>query len=381
MIKIKATGTALLAMTLLATMSASAFGESEPEPAELTGIDWSLTSITADGATTDVPEGVSATLTMEAGDAGGSAGCNGFFTDYHLDGPTLSFGPIGSTQMFCEGPQQDIEDAYLAALGTVASWTTNDDGSLSLQDSDQSEVLAFDAASAGIEGVTWLLRWQAVGDTQAQTPEGIVVSLRMQDGRADGSGGCNRYSTSYDIDGASIEFAEIASTLKACQELAGTVERDYFANLAAVTTWSSNGSTLTFGSAEGYDLLQYEAAPAASVVGSWVAQGINNGSGGVVSSEISADFSADFSAAGDLTGFDGCNQYFTSYEVDGDAIAISDAIGSTRMACASDELAAQSQQYYAALVAAATWSVDDSGRLMLRDGEGSLQVDYSPVAG
>ena len=62
-----------------------------------------------------------------------------------------------------------------------------------------------------------------------------------------------------------------------------------------------------------------------------------------------------------------------------DSIAISDQIGATEMACASDELAEQSQQYYAALAAATTWSVGVSGRLELRDDGGALQVSYAPA--
>ena len=88
---------------------------------------------------------------------------------------------------------------------------------------------------------------------------------------------------------------------------------------------------------------------------------------------------ADFSADGELTGFDGCNNYFTSYEVDGDSITIAPEVGQTMMACTSDELAEQAQWYYGALAAATTWSVDASGSLELRDEDGSLQVKYGPA--
>ena len=264
---------------------------------------------------------------------------------------------------------------------SVAYWAIADDGSLSLQDESQAEVLALSAADTGIEGTTWLLRSQAVGDTQAAIPDGIVVSLRLVDGQAGGSGGCNRYSTDYTIDGSVITFGQIASTLMACADPAGTVESDYLANLAEVTTWTSDGATLTLGNAAGDSLLAYDAAPEASVVGSWTAVGLNNGADAVVNSATTTDITADFSADGDLTGFDGCNDYFTSYEVDGAAIAISDAIGSTRMACTSDELSEQSQQYYAALAAASTWALDDAGNLQLRDDSGALQVDFMPAEG
>lgn len=370
----------LASLALVATIGTTTFAESEPEPAELTGIEWRLTSITADGTTSVFPDGVTSTLLMEAGEAGGAGGCNGFFGSYHVDGLLLSFGPIGSTQMFCEGPEQAVEDAYLAALGEVAYWGITDDGSLSLQDAEQMEVLSFTSAGTGIEGITWLLRSQSVDGTLTNVPDGVLVSLRLLDGQAGGNGGCNRYSTSYLIDGDNIEFGQLATTLMACEDPAGELEGAYFANLAATATWSSDGTNLTFASADGADILVYEAAAEASVVGSWIASGINNGTGGVVNSAITSSVTADFSPEGDLTGFDGCNDYFTTYEVDGDSIVISDAIGSTRMACADDDLAAQSQQYTTALAAATTWSIDDRGNLQLRDDGGSLQVEYVPAA-
>ncbi len=100
-----------------------------------------------------------------------------------------------------------------------------------------------------------------------------------------------------------------------------------------------------------------------------------------MTSDTTPQVTAVFDAEGRLTGFDGCNDYFTNYTIDGDQISISDAIGSTRMACESDALSEQSQQYYAALVAATTWSVSPNGVLELRDGNGALQVSYTAAMG
>jgi heat shock protein HslJ len=112
-----------------------------------------------------------------------------------------------------------------------------------------------------------------------------------------------------------------------------------------------------------------------------VATGINDQKeeAGVVTSAVTAQVSAEFSPDGDLTGFDGCNDYFTTYVVEGDAISISEMVGTTRMACPSDEHAETSQWYYGALANATTWSVDAAGNLELRDPDGSLQVGYAPA--
>ena len=79
---------------------------------------------------------------------------------------------------------------------------------------------------------------------------------------------------------------------------------------------------------------------------------------------------------GDAGGNGGCNSYFTTYTVDGDSISVDPTIGQTMMACPSDEHSEQARAYIVALTNAATWSIDASGNLELRDEGGALQVGY-----
>ncbi len=230
-----------------------------------------------------------------------------------------------------------------------------------------------------IEGMSWLLTGQAIDGEIVPVPDGVVVSLFMENDRAGGDGGCNNYFASYEIDGFDVTFDEIGSTLMACAGPASDVESAYFANLGLVTSYQSGGIQMAFLDADGDFILEFDLVPEASVVGSWVAQSINNQVGGVVSSESTSVITAEFGADGDLNGNDGCNDYSTSYVVDGDGITIAPEIMTTRMACASDELAEQSQQYYAALTAATTWTVSVEGALELRVDGDALQVRYEPT--
>ena len=243
---------------------------------------------------------------------------------------------------------------------------------------------AAEGPAPAIEGVTWLLTGQAVDGQLAALPAGdppIVVSLLMEDGLASGSAGCNNYFGDYTLDGSNLVFGPIGATMMFCEGPAGEVETAYLANLATVASWASDGATLGLSDASGAVVLEYAMAPEASILGGWVASGINNGADAVVTSDTTPRVTAVFDAEGRLTGNDGCNDYFTNYTIDGDQISISDAIGSTRMACESDALSEQSQQYYAALVAATTWSVSPNGVLELRDGNGALQVSYTAAMG
>jgi heat shock protein HslJ len=232
----------------------------------------------------------------------------------------------------------------------------------------------------GIEGMTWLLTGQAVDGAMVAVPDGIVVSLLMEDGRASGTGGCNSYFGTYELDGFAVSFSKIGSTLMACPGAAGDVEAAYFGNLGLVASYQSGGIQMAFLDADGEVLLEYDLAPEVGIVGSWLAQGINNQVGGVVSSQTTSAITANFGDDGRLTGNDGCNDYFTSYMTEGDRISIAPEIGSTKMACLSDELAEQSRWYFAALAAATTWATDVNGSLELRDDDGALQVRYEPAA-
>ena len=229
-----------------------------------------------------------------------------------------------------------------------------------------------------IEGMTWLLTSQVVEGEMTPLPDGIVISLHMADGDAGGDGGCNSYFTSYELDGFDLSFGPVGSTMMACLPLLMEAEQTYFANLGQVAAYQSGGIQMALLDANGDFLLEFDLAPAATVVGSWVAQGINNGVGGVESNEFTPMVTAVFDADGQLSGVDGCNNYFTSYEVDGEAITIAPEIATTRMAC-EEPLTELSQQYVAALGASATWSVDASGALELRDADGALQVRYLPA--
>ena len=92
-----------------------------------------------------------------------------------------------------------------------------------------------------IEGVRWLLSEQAADGQLAAVPEGVLVTLEMLEGQASGTGGCNNYFTTYILDGASVTFGPIGSTLMVCEGAGGDVETAYLANLALVASWASTG--------------------------------------------------------------------------------------------------------------------------------------------
>ena len=372
---------------LLGSLSVAALAQSdEPVPIPIEGaegIEWRLAEQVVDGTLTAVPDGVTVTLLLQDGQATGSGGCNRYFASYTIDTSALTLGDIGSTLMFCEGAPGEVEAAYLANLANVATWA-NTGGSLVLGDPSGQPMMTYLPSSApsrdSVEGLDWQLTAQLINGELAPVDPAVTVTLRLDEGRAGGNGGCNSYFADYTLNGRSLAFESIGATQMFCEGAGSEVEAAYFANLANVASWAVDGDSLSLADASGVVVLQYLHVEGTSIIGSWVATGINNGAEAVVTTDITPQVTAEFHPDGVLSGSDGCNAYTTSYQLDGAQIAISDAIASTRMACLSDALSEQSQQYVAALLASATWSIDASGALQLRDDADALQVSFAAAS-
>ena len=160
------------------------------------------------------------------------------------------------------------------------------------------------ARAIALEGIEWRLTHHRTpeGDL-VQVPAGVIASATFDAGVVAGSTGCNRYHGSYELDGPAISLGPVASTLMACEPARDAVERAFTSALAGAVAHAVAGETLELLDAEGLVVLRFRAAPPPSLVGSrWIATGINNGRGGVVSAlegvEVTAVFEDDGSVSG-----------------------------------------------------------------------------------
>ena len=74
------------------------------------------------------------------GKLNGNVGCNGFGGDYKVDGATLTFGPVISTMMFCEGPVGEQEMATIAVFQKSAAFVL-DANTLTITSADGNSVI------------------------------------------------------------------------------------------------------------------------------------------------------------------------------------------------------------------------------------------------
>ena len=207
------------------------FASAAPAAAGLSGTSWVLAGL----GNLPLPGKVQVTAQFGTdGTVSGNAGCNSYNGSYTVNGGSIIFGPIVSTKMACPEAQMAVETAYLAALGTAATWSIGTDGRLSISGPDGKAALVFDPA-AGLAGTSWMLTQQDGKPVAA----GVTVTARFgADGNVSGSGGCNNYNGSYTVDGGSITIGSLASTEMACPEPQMAVETAYLAALGKATAWT-----------------------------------------------------------------------------------------------------------------------------------------------
>jgi heat shock protein HslJ len=98
--------------------------------------------------------------------------------------------------------------------------------------------------------------WRLVEANGQLVPEGVEATITFEEGgQVSGSGGCNSYGGTYSVDGNSITFSQIISTMMACQdEGVMALESTFLDALNAGGTFDVQGNTLTIDAANGTTL-------------------------------------------------------------------------------------------------------------------------------
>ncbi|MCE7984438.1 MAG: META domain-containing protein [Caldilinea sp. CFX5] len=119
------------------------------------------------------------------------------------------------------------------------------------------------------EGDLAATSWQLVsfGPTGAVTPvlPGAMITLEFgADGQAGGHGGCNSYGGPYTVQGDTLTFGEIVSTLMACADQAVTQqEQQYLQALSSADRFAVTDDTLTLWYDNGSSVLTFARASSA----------------------------------------------------------------------------------------------------------------------
>lgn len=233
---------------------------------------------------------------------------------------------------------------------------------------------------ASLEGVRWLLvsYMNAAGETVDALADVEVTAEFDADGRVSGQAGCNSYFADYTVEGNALTVGEAGSTLKACMpDEIMEQEAAFIAALQSGATFSFAGDMLQIANAGGETVLTFQASEPITLAGTnWTASMVNNNLEAVTSLAEGTAITANFTENGELTGSAGCNNYMTSYTLDGQNITI-EPPASTRKLCSEPEgIMEQEAAFLALLPQAATYSVSGNS-LELRTADGALIVSLS----
>jgi len=205
-----------------------------------------------------------------------------------------------------------------------------------------------------------------------------ITGTFTEDGVFSGSAGCNRYSTSFEIDANQIRFGLGATTQKMCFEEIMDQEMAYLDALETSNTFEVSEDNLVFFDDEFQAIVIFEAVSQELAGSSWEVISYNNGKGGVVSLLTGTELTAVFDEEGQLNGNAGCNSYFGSYQIEGDSLAMG-PFGATLKACLEPEgVMDQEAQYLAALESVTTYKIDGLSMTMFTE-DGATAANFRRV--
>jgi len=241
--------------------------------------------------------------------------------------------------------------------------------------------LASPVTATSLEGVSWSLDSYLSPEGQTENVLNYTqITALFESGRVSGNGGCNNYAGSYVTEGSNITISQLLSTMMFCYDNISSQESVYLQNLQNSATYSISDSLLKMMDANGTVILTYSVLQPLPLVGTnWSMLNYNNGREAVVGALTGTEVTAMFGADGNLTGTAGCNQYRTSFKVDGNNITIEPA-ATTRMLCSEPEgIMDQEAEFLRALESAATYKIDRQ-QLWLRDKNDSIAAIFENAA-
>jgi heat shock protein HslJ len=113
-----------------------------------------------------------------------------------------------------------------------------------------------------VENTIWLLRdFASDGLKPLLAIYWVTLQLNPVDATVSGVSACNQYSSSYTLQGANLSFKPIMSTMMACGEMPGAVEKAYQTALAQVASYQITGNSLVLSDSHAKMLLRFENNP------------------------------------------------------------------------------------------------------------------------
>ncbi|MEV0317629.1 META domain-containing protein [Streptomyces sp. NPDC050658] len=191
----------------------------------ITGVHWSVQSLTVDGKKQQAPGGAHVTID-DKGKAQGNYGCNGFSADVSMKGDKIDFGNATSTDMGCD--KLDFEETLTRTLGNGELKAAVDGDKLTLTTEKGDRVALTSEPDAPLTGTKWVVN--AVGDDKTSTSlpkevDGKAFLAFGKDGTVRGNLGCNNVTAKAEVQGEHITLGAPRSTRMMCEGAARETEQ------------------------------------------------------------------------------------------------------------------------------------------------------------
>ncbi|MGW9302241.1 META domain-containing protein [Streptomyces cyaneofuscatus] len=220
----------------------------------VTGVAWSVDSMTVGGKTTEAPEGSRLEFDPK-GRAKAGFGCNQIGADARVEGDRITLAKPVSTQMACDEKTEKFEKAALAAMdGELTAKLSGEQLTLTTEGGDTFALS--EEKPADLAGTRWAVTTLLSGETATSVPADLpkerVPDLTFgEDGTVHGNSGCNSFHGKAEVKGSTITFGPPAGTRKMCPDAEMETERAVLAALDGPATYTIKGSTLTVTSKDG----------------------------------------------------------------------------------------------------------------------------------
>lgn len=207
----------------------------------LEGVSWSLDSyLSREGNTECLLPYTEVTALFESGRVSGNGGCNSYTGSYVTEGDSINISGVISTLMFCMDNISSQESDYFMNLNRAATYNISGN-LLRMMDANGTTILTYSVVQPlPLAGTNWSMLNYNNGKALFSALAGTeVTAIFSVDGNLTGTGGCNNYRASYQVDGNNIQIGPAAITRMFCSEPEGIMEQesDYLAALESAATY------------------------------------------------------------------------------------------------------------------------------------------------
>jgi heat shock protein HslJ len=238
---------------------------------------------------------------------------------------------------------------------------------------------------AALAGVTWyLVAFNQGGSSVNALPGTEITAFFDNQGTVAGSAGCNQYTAAYQVSLNNVHIGAPASTKMACSSPAGIMNQEsaYLTTIQGASTFVIENDILTIMDSNGRAILTYskvppgQLTPAPLMDTNWYLNSFVDAQGQIWTPVSGSPITLLFSADGKINGNAGCNQYFGSYTVSGNALSIGSPLGTTVMYCGQPGVMDRETLYLSVLPQTKGYRISGND-LTLSDGTGKLTMLYT----